>query len=52
MPYMVTIAHIMNLKFPWGQKNDIFAIRAAVSEIQLIITFRGRLALISTNQRY
>ena len=46
MPYMVKIAQLLNLK-PLGVENIvIFAIRAAVSEIQLILTLNGKLALI------
>ena len=39
MPYMVKIA-------PGVENIVIFAIRAAVSEIQLFCTFRGKLSLI------
>ena len=36
-------------KSPVVENIANFAIRAAVSEIQLILTIRGKLALISTN---
>ena len=44
MPYMVKIAQSINA--PWVKNFVIFAIRAAVSEIQLILTLNGKLALI------
>ena len=46
MPYMVKIAQLM-IPLPPGVENIvIFAIRAAVSEIQLILALNGKLALI------
>ena len=32
---------------PWGRKYSYFAIRAAISEIQLILTLNDKLALIN-----
>ena len=46
MPYMVKIAQLMILQPPWVRKYRYFAIRAAVSEIQLFLTLNGKLALI------
>ena len=44
---MVKIAQLMIPQPPWGRKkNRYFAIRAAVSEIQLFLTLNGKLALI------
>ena len=46
MPYMVKIAKLVIPK-PHGVENIvIFAIRAVVFEIQLILTLNGELALI------
>ena len=46
MPYMVEIGQLMIFK-PHGVENIvIFEIRAAVFEIQLILTLNGKLALI------
>ena len=49
MPYMVKIDQIMIPQSPWGRKYRYFAIRAAVSEIQLFLGLNGKLALITTN---
>ena len=47
MPYMVTIAQLMIPQPPLGSKISLFfAIRAAVSKIQLFLTLNGKLALI------
>ena len=46
MPYMVKIAQLMIPLPPWVENIVIFAIRAAVSEIQLILALNGKLALI------
>ena len=47
MPYMVKISQLMIHQPPLGVENIvIFAIRAAVSEIQLFLTLNGKLALI------
>ena len=46
MPYMVKIAQLMSPQSPGVQNIVIFAIRAAVSEIQLFLTLNGKLALI------
>ena len=47
MPYIVKIAQLMIPQPPWGRKyRYFFAIRAAVSEIQLFLTLNGKLALI------
>ena len=46
MPYMVKIAQLMIPQPPGVQNIVIFAIRAAVSEIQLFLTLSGKLALI------
>ena len=44
---MVKIAQIMFALSPLGSKISLFfAIRAAVSDIQLILTLNGKLALI------
>ena len=40
MPYMVKIAQLMILYAPGVENIVIFAIRAAVFEIQLFLTFR------------
>ena len=49
MPYMVKIDQLIIPQPPGVENIVIFAIRPAVSEIQLFLTFRGKLALISTN---
>ena len=46
MPYMVEIAQLMIPKPPGVEHIVIFAIWAAVSEIQLFLTLNGKLALI------
>ena len=46
MPYMVKIAQLMIPQPPGVENIAIFAIRAAVSEIQLFLTLNGKLALI------
>ena len=46
MPYMVKIAHLMIPQPPGVENIVIFAIQAAVSEIQLFLTLNGKLALI------
>ena len=46
MPYMVKIAQLMIPQPPGVENIVIFAIRAAVSEIQLVLTLNGKLALI------
>ena len=46
MPYMVKIAQLMIPQPPWVENIVIFAIRAAVSEIQLFLPLNGKLALI------
>ena len=46
MPNIVRIAQLMFLYAPWVENIVIFAIRAAVSEIQLILALNGKLALI------
>ena len=44
--YMVKIAQLMIRLGLWGRIIVIFAIRATVSEIQIISTLNGKLALI------
>ena len=46
MPYMVKITKLMIPQPPGVENILIFAIRAAVSEIQLFLTLNGKLALI------
>ena len=46
MPYMVKIAQSMITQPPGVENIVIFAIRAAISEIQLFLTLNGKLALI------
>ena len=46
MPRMVRIAQLIIFLLPWVENIVIFAIRAAVSEIQLFLTLNGKLALI------
>ena len=46
MPYMVKIDQLMIPQPPGVENIVIFAIRAAVSEIQLFLTLNGNLALI------
>ena len=46
MPYMVKIAQLMFPQPPGVENIVIFAIRVAVSEIQLFLSLNGKLALI------
>ena len=46
MPYMVKIAQLMIVQPPGVENIVIFAIRAAVSKIQLFLGLNGKLALI------